>query len=233
MVPKASPGREALDVKHFKPQALAALCKAAEQQSQELTLPPALPVHLRPPPPPPGDPPWKRTPSTLSVPVRARLSPMPAISPWSPAPFQCTHSRPLEDISASAPTVPQGRTAAPAPPSRTASVDTSGGDTAALRLFVGTWNMHGKEPPASLRPWLPVSPDEHDMYVIGTQEAERSIERSLIISSKAKWEAALRAHLGDGFVLLSVQSPRATFHLALRIHASPCQHTPATACQAC
>ena len=54
MLPSASPGREALDVKHFKPQALAALCKAAEQQSQELTLPPALPVHLRPPPPPPG-----------------------------------------------------------------------------------------------------------------------------------------------------------------------------------
>ena len=88
--------------------------------------------------------------------------------------------------------------------------------------------MHGKEPPASLRPWLPASPDEHDMYVIGTQEAERSIERSLIISSKAKWEAALRAHLGDGFVLLSVQPPRAAFHLALRMHASPSQHRNAS-----
>jgi len=78
-------------------------------------------------------------------------------------------------------------------------------EVSTLRLFVGTWNMHGKEPPASLRPWLPASPNEHDMYVIGTQEAERSIEKSLIISSKAKWEAALRAHLGDGFVLLSVR----------------------------
>ena len=77
-------------------------------------------------------------------------------------------------------------------------------DEASLRLFVATWNMHGKAPPASLVPWLPASPDEHDMYVIGTQEAERSIEKSLIISSKAKWEAALRAHFGDGFVLLSV-----------------------------
>ena len=79
-------------------------------------------------------------------------------------------------------------------------------DEASLRLFVGTWNMHGKAPPASLVPWLPASPDAHDMYVIGTQEAERSIEKSLIISSKAKWEAALRAHLGDGFVLLSAHT---------------------------
>ena len=57
--------------------------------------------------------------------------------------------------------------------------------------------------------------------MIGTQEAERSIEKSLIISSKAKWEAALRAHFGDGFVLLSVRPAREPSPSQPRLH-GPC-----------
>ena len=236
-----------------KPQALAALWSATEQQSGgELTLPPALPSHMQLPPPPPGDPPWVGRVDTSSMPVRARLSPMPAISPWSPSPLQTAPIaggalRPLAPITVPVPAaVPHAVPVAlpttvldhiPANGTTAALGSANGGgnarpvfspavtppfdrphglahgsgmeparlpDEASLRLFVATWNMHGKAPPASLVPWLPASPDEHDMYVIGTQEAERSIEKSLIISSKAKWEAALRAHFGDGFVLLSV-----------------------------
>ena len=41
---------------------------------------------------------------------------------------------------------------------------------AELRVFVGTWNMHGKPPPPSLAPWLPAEPARsHDLLVIGTQ----------------------------------------------------------------
>ena len=234
---------DALFERTAKPQALAALWSATEQQSGgELTLPPALPSHMQLPPPPPGDPPWVgRAPSTSSMPVRARLSPMPAISPWSTSPLQTAPlaggtSRPLAPIAVPVPAavphaVPANGTAAASgsanggvnarpvfSPAVTPPFDRPHGlahgsgmaperlpDEASLRLFVGTWNMHGKAPPASLVPWLPASPDEHDMYVIGTQEAERSIEKSLIISSKAKWEAVLRAHFGDGFVLLSVR----------------------------
>lgn len=249
---------DAIFERKAKPQALAALWSATEQQSSgELTLPPALPSHMQLPPPPPGDPPWVgRAPSASSMPVRARLSPMPAISPWSPSPLQTapiadSALRPLAPINVPVPaavshampvalptTVPAhlpangtaaalgsvngGMSAKPVfSPAVTPPFDRPHGlahgsgmgpgrlpDDASLRLFVGTWNMHGKAPPASLVPWLPASPDEHDMYVIGTQEAERSIEKSLIISSKAKWEAALRAHFGNGFVLLSVRPAR-------------------------
>ena len=43
---------------------------------------------------------------------------------------------------------------------------------AELRVFVGTWNMHGKPPPPSLSPWLPPQPAlSHDLLVIGTQDS--------------------------------------------------------------
>ena len=230
----------------INPQALTALYTATGRQSGELTLPPALPFHVQ-------APRWiGRAPATSAMPARARLSPMPAVSPWTPPPLQAVplaggaFPRPLAPIAMHAPAqavpvpaavpcavpaalhIPANGTAAAlgsanggvaAPvfsPSLTPPFDRPHGigmlperlpDQASLRLFVGTWNMHGKAPPASLVPWLPASPDEHDMYVIGTQEAERSIEKSLIISSKAKWEAALRAHFSDSFVLLSVCCP--------------------------
>lgn len=197
-----------------KPQALAALWSATKEQSGgELTLPPALPTHMPLPPPPPFDPPWVgRLPSTSSLPVRARLAPMPAISPWSPSPHQTApiaggSLRPLAPIAVPVPAaVPHAvpaarRTTVPASmpahssaahlgsanggakakpmwsPAVTLPRDRPHGlahgngmapkrppDEASLRLFVGTWNMHGKAPPASLVPWLPASPDEHDMH---------------------------------------------------------------------
>ena len=87
----------------------------------------------------------------------------------------------------------------------------------ALRLWVGTWNMHGKAAPASLEPWLParsVCESSYDLMVVGTQEAERSIEKSMLNPSKAKWEAALAAALGDGFALVGSHT-LAAIHLAV------------------
>mmetsp|Transcript_42494 Transcript_42494/g.117618 ORF Transcript_42494/g.117618 Transcript_42494/m.117618 type:complete len:403 (-) Transcript_42494:212-1420(-) len=94
-----------------------------------------------------------------------------------------------------------------------------------LRVYVGTWNMHGKDPPESLAPWLPGTPSssggggpaaQFDMYVIGTQEAERSIEKSVLNPSKAKWLLRLNAELGDGFVCVASHSLVA-IHLAVYV----------------
>ena len=84
-----------------------------------------------------------------------------------------------------------------------------------LRLFLGTWNMHGKPPPADLCEWLPARPAEtHDVLVVGTQEAGRTIEASLLLPSKARWEAALGAALGDGVVMVASHT-LAALHIAV------------------
>jgi hypothetical protein len=92
------------------------------------------------------------------------------------------------------------------------------GSTAAARVFVGTWNLHGKDPPRDLRPWLQAGTDtgapQYDMYAIGTQEACRSIEMSLLLPSKAKWEAKLREALGGEYVCVASHT-LAAIHLAL------------------
>lgn len=99
-----------------------------------------------------------------------------------------------------------------------------------LRVFVGTWNLHGKEPPDSLAPWLPAppladqrsggagpgSPEMVDVYVIGTQEAERSIEKSVLNPSKAKWLLRLNAALGDQYACVASHSLVA-IHLAVYV----------------
>ena len=87
-----------------------------------------------------------------------------------------------------------------------------------MRVMVCTWNMHGKEPSADLSPWL--RPDSSsngpppDLYAIGTQEAERSIEASFLLPSKAAWLAKLTTALGDDYVCIGSQTLMA-IHLAL------------------
>ena len=85
-----------------------------------------------------------------------------------------------------------------------------------LRLFLGTWNMHGKPPPPALSgEWLPARPAEtHDVLVVGTQEAGRTIEKSLLLPSKAKWEAALSAALGEGVAMVASHT-LAALHIAV------------------
>lgn len=83
-----------------------------------------------------------------------------------------------------------------------------------VSLFVGTWNMHGKDPPDDLSPWLGDASKRYDLYAIGTQEACRSIEMSLFLPSKAKWESKLRETLGSDFVCVATHT-LAAIHLAL------------------
>ncbi|KAL1518982.1 hypothetical protein AB1Y20_003251 [Prymnesium parvum] len=95
--------------------------------------------------------------------------------------------------------------------------------TGRIRVYVGTWNMHGKEPPESLAPWVPATAEAaegaaegegFDLYVIGTQEAERSIEMSILNPWKSKWILRLNSALGEGYVCLASHSLMA-IHLAV------------------
>lgn len=99
------------------------------------------------------------------------------------------------------------------------SVESGGAQTGdTVRVFVGTWNMHGKEPPDDLSAWLGEA-GRMNLYVFGTQEACRSIEMSLLLPSKAKWEAKLRETLGSEYVCVASHT-LAAIHIVLFAHRS-------------
>eukprot|EP01006_Ploeotia_vitrea_P051446 TRINITY_DN67561_c7_g1_i1.p1 TRINITY_DN67561_c7_g1~~TRINITY_DN67561_c7_g1_i1.p1 ORF type:complete len:989 (+),score=558.98 TRINITY_DN67561_c7_g1_i1:3-2969(+) len=70
-----------------------------------------------------------------------------------------------------------------------------------LDVFVGTWNLHGKPPPDDLSTFIP--PDKFDMYVLGTEECENSIQKSFVFNSKDKWVRTLLELLGDSYVVVA------------------------------
>eukprot|EP00762_Andalucia_godoyi_P000396 ANDGO_03152.mRNA.1 Polyphosphatidylinositol phosphatase INP53 len=90
-----------------------------------------------------------------------------------------------------------------------------------IRVFVGTWNMHGEEPPWSLSPF--VVPGEHDIYAIGTQECERSIEKSFTNESKEVWERKLLDTFGNGYVPIGFYTLMA-IHIGVFIRADLLKH---------
>ena len=86
-----------------------------------------------------------------------------------------------------------------------------------LSVFCGSWNMHAvavgkKLDPSQLSHWLVPG---HDVYAVSTQEAERSIFRSVMLTSaKPRWESALRSIFADEYAVLATRSCGAV-HLAL------------------
>eukprot|EP00276_Gloeochaete_wittrockiana_P003554 CAMPEP_0184658458 /NCGR_PEP_ID=MMETSP0308-20130426/25471_1 /TAXON_ID=38269 /ORGANISM="Gloeochaete witrockiana, Strain SAG 46.84" /LENGTH=566 /DNA_ID=CAMNT_0027097447 /DNA_START=81 /DNA_END=1781 /DNA_ORIENTATION=+ len=70
-----------------------------------------------------------------------------------------------------------------------------------ISIFMLTWNQHGKPPPEPLSAIIP--PDSFDMYVIGTEECERTIEQSFLFRSKRRWEALLCDTLGEGCCMIA------------------------------
>jgi hypothetical protein len=71
-----------------------------------------------------------------------------------------------------------------------------------LRIYVVTWNMGGKIPDINITPLINpgVESDPH-LIVIGTQECQNSIERSLILTSKEEWESMLKYDIGAMYFL--------------------------------
>jgi phosphatidylinositol-bisphosphatase len=82
-----------------------------------------------------------------------------------------------------------------------------------LHIATGTWNMHAKDPPGDtkLREFVPFG---YDLYVLATQECERSIEMSLLIRSKAKWTATLTRLLGEQYYEVAQENLQAIHIIA-------------------
>jgi len=63
--------------------------------------------------------------------------------------------------------------------------------------------MQGKPPPASGLEHF-ITPHTHDIYAIGTEECETTIQRALLSPPKQKWEDKLSSTLGPEYVMLPV-----------------------------
>lgn len=88
-----------------------------------------------------------------------------------------------------------------------------------VRVFTCTWNMNAKAAStAALREDLFAASSRFHLCAIGTQECERSIAQSVLISSsKEKWEAQIAAALGSNFTRVATATLSAT-HLAVYAH---------------
>ncbi|KAJ1518751.1 inositol polyphosphate 5-phosphatase [Coelomomyces lativittatus] len=103
-----------------------------------------------------------------------------------------------------------------------------------LRVFIGTWNMHGTlphdlegfvpNPPFSKKPsvnWRDFSSmfrlDEgHHVLVFGTQECQKSIQESVLFPSKAEWEKKLKLIYQDHYDMVASET-MAALHLCVFI----------------
>jgi hypothetical protein len=89
-----------------------------------------------------------------------------------------------------------------------------------LRVFVGTWNMYGRPAPTdgSLASFIP--PSEFDCYAIGTEECERSIQKSIFFPSKENWERQLLQHFDDQHYFMVASATCGSTHLAVFVKKS-------------
>mmetsp|Transcript_31636 Transcript_31636/g.83586 ORF Transcript_31636/g.83586 Transcript_31636/m.83586 type:complete len:402 (-) Transcript_31636:1636-2841(-) len=84
-----------------------------------------------------------------------------------------------------------------------------------VRVRVVTWNMQANAPPSveMLRAEL-LPLNTHHVVVVGTEECENTIAKSLINPSKDKWEGRLREVFGDRYDLICGHALQATHSIA-------------------
>ena len=87
-----------------------------------------------------------------------------------------------------------------------------------VKVWVGTWNMHGKPLPETQSLGALLSRG-FDVYAFGSQECETSIQKALVFSSKTRWEARLQRELGAEFCMLRSHTLQA-MHLAVLVRKS-------------
>ena len=69
------------------------------------------------------------------------------------------------------------------------------------KILVCTWNLHGRLPGMiEACTLLGINKTAHDIYVVGTQECQRSIAASLILKSKVAWENCVKYILHPPFL---------------------------------
>lgn len=92
-----------------------------------------------------------------------------------------------------------------------------------LRVFVCTWNMQGKIPKDrdELAKFIPAN--VHHIYCIGTQECQRTIEKSVVFRSKQRWEEILSQTFGPQYAMLESHTLMA-MHIAIFVRRSLLPH---------
>ena len=87
-----------------------------------------------------------------------------------------------------------------------------------IMLRTVTWNLAAKPPPAVDAATSVMLPrNRYHIYVVGTEECERSIAQSALNPSKKAWEAYLGAAIGDMYVPLRSHTLQA-IHLIVFVH---------------
>jgi hypothetical protein len=85
-----------------------------------------------------------------------------------------------------------------------------------LRVHCLTWNMNAKD--ASVEDVQLLLPrNRYHIYAVGTQECENTIAKSLLFSSKERWETAVTQAVGEKYTRLASQTLQAT-HLVVFVH---------------
>ncbi|XP_048240023.1 inositol polyphosphate 5-phosphatase OCRL-like isoform X1 [Haliotis rufescens] len=79
-----------------------------------------------------------------------------------------------------------------------------------FRVFCGTWNVNEQSPMESLGTWLEKDDEPPDIYAIGFQELDMSIDAMLSTDSKkeAEWEDAVKTYLHPKAKYIKVKSCR-------------------------
>jgi len=78
-------------------------------------------------------------------------------------------------------------------------------------MLVVTWNLLGKLPShTEIQELLNINNITHDIYVVGTEECQRSIAASFVVKSKDEWENRIAGVLGPNFSKLCSDTLMAT-----------------------
>ncbi|XP_067675854.1 inositol polyphosphate 5-phosphatase OCRL-like [Haliotis asinina] len=79
-----------------------------------------------------------------------------------------------------------------------------------FRVFCGTWNVNEQSPMEALGTWLERDDEPPDIYAIGFQEIDMSIDAMLSTDSKkeAEWEDAVKTYLHPKAKYIKVKSSR-------------------------
>jgi len=94
-----------------------------------------------------------------------------------------------------------------------------------INVWTCTWNMHAKSWPEDLGKALGISDSQqmNHMYVIGTQECQKSILTSAFLPSKWMWESSLIKCFGDRYALVRSETMQA-LHVVVFVHRALLPH---------
>ena len=93
-------------------------------------------------------------------------------------------------------------------------------ETGDILIRLVTWNQEAREPPMPDVLAKNLFPDRtYHVVVVGTQECENTFAKSIIVPSKAKWEALLKAALGVDYDVIRSHSLQAS-HIIIFGHKS-------------